>query len=163
MVIHDLEPEEAEKLNFPVKENMIINKKENIHNCIGCFGCWVKTPGKCVIKDNYSNMGELLSKRDELVIISECFYGGYSPFIKNILDRSISYLLPDFLIRKGEMHHKSRYKNKLKLKVYFYGDNITDLEKKTAIKLVNANSDNLNAKVGLIMFLSKDKLMKEGF
>lgn len=22
-----------------------------VTNCVGCFGCWTKTPGRCVIRD----------------------------------------------------------------------------------------------------------------
>lgn len=25
--------------------------RNNVKNCIGCFGCWIKTPGECVIYD----------------------------------------------------------------------------------------------------------------
>lgn len=24
----------------------------HIANCVGCFGCWTKTPGRCVIRDD---------------------------------------------------------------------------------------------------------------
>ena len=37
----------------------IIVKDKNIGTCIGCFGCWNKTPGICVIKDD---MKEILDK-----------------------------------------------------------------------------------------------------
>lgn len=33
----------------------IINLREKtIKNCIGCFTCWTKTPGKCLHKDDMS-------------------------------------------------------------------------------------------------------------
>ena len=70
----------------------IISDTGTIRHCVGCFGCWIKTPGKCVLKDGYDNLGELLSKSEKLTIISRCFYGCYSPFVKNVLDSSISYI-----------------------------------------------------------------------
>ena len=27
-----------------------------IANCVGCFGCWTKTPGKCFIRDDASKI-----------------------------------------------------------------------------------------------------------
>ncbi|WP_407654270.1 MULTISPECIES: hypothetical protein [Caproicibacterium] len=35
-----------------------------------------------------------LSQCDELILISKCCYGGFSPFVKNVLDRSIPYIHP---------------------------------------------------------------------
>lgn len=145
LVIHDLEEKNFRKIKLNLDESVkVISDDGTIHNCVGCFGCWVKTPGECVIQDKYSDMGELLSKCDTVNIISKCYYGGYSPFVKNVLDRSISYVHPYFEIRNGDMHHKSRYNNRFKLQVTFYGEDITENEKQTAGKLVKANSINLN-------------------
>ena len=47
----------------------IIVKDKNIGTCIGCFGCWNKTPGICVIKDD---MKEILDKILWADIILEC-------------------------------------------------------------------------------------------
>lgn len=103
VIIHDLNNEQFELL-FPELNNNshIIFDNGTIKSCIGCFGCWIKTPGKCVIKDGYDNIGELFSKADKVIVISKCFYGGFSPFVKNVLDRSIAYMLPfsELLIKK---------------------------------------------------------------
>ena len=126
LIIHDLSKEQWEALAFPLKEEtIIIDKSGTIKKCMGCFGCWLKTPGRCVIPDEYQRMGELAAKAEELTIISKCSFGSYSSFVKNVLDRSISYVLPFFEIREGEMHHRKRYDNKFLMWVIFYGSDIT--------------------------------------
>lgn len=147
ILIHDLNNKQFQLL-FPRVNNdiYIISDTGTIRHCSGCFGCWIKTPGKCVLKDGYDNMGELLGKSEKVTVISQCFYGCYSPFVKNVLDRSISWLLPFFKIRNNETHHKRRYQNNIWIAVHFYGENITREERETAEKLVKANCANLYVK-----------------
>ena len=133
LIIHDLSKEQWEALAFPLKEETkIIDNSGKIKKCMGCFSCWLKTPGRCVIPDEYQRMGELAAKAEELTIISKCSFGSYSSFVKNVLDRSISYVLPFFEIREGEMHHRKRYDNQFLMRVIFYGSDITEEEKETA-------------------------------
>ncbi len=155
LIITDIE-------NFHVRvdgEYKVIKPHGKIHHCIGCFGCWVKTPGKCVIHDGYEGTGSDMGKCTELILISRCYYGSVSPFVKMVQDRALSYIHPDFVMRKGEMHHKRRYKNTIMLSTYFYGENITDIEKETAGELLKANADNYDALVkGIYFYKSVEEL-----
>ena len=176
VVIHAMNREEFQKIYEKLKneairkvigkrkeknENWIKNKEKeiiiynnsNIRNCTGCFCCWIKNPGRCILKDGYENLAELYSKAEKIIIISKCCYGTYSPFVKNVLDRSIPYLLPFFKLKNNEMHHTIRYKKKLFLEVYFYGKDLTELEKNIAEKTVKANCINLNVKKFNVSFL----------
>lgn len=143
VIIHDLTETEFLKLGLQRKDQIVISNQTPIRHCIGCFGCWIKTPGVCLIRDDYGDMGQKISKCNELLVISKCTYGGYSPFVKNVFDRSISYIHPNFTTRNHEMHHKRRYQNKIDYQVWFYGD-ITDNEEETARKLVIANGINFD-------------------
>lgn len=164
LIIHDLSKEQWEALAFPLKEEeKIIDNSGNIKKCMGCFGCWLKTPGRCVIPDEYQRMGELAAKAGELTIISKCSFGSYSSFVKNVLDRSISYVLPFFEIREGEMHHRKRYDNQFLMRVIFYGSDITEEEKETAKELVKANAVNLHGKVKEVLFVESAEKIGEVF
>ena len=164
LIIHDLSKEQWEALAFPLKEETkIIDNSGKIKKCMGCFGCWLKTPGRCVIPDEYQRMGELAAKTEELTIISKCSFGSYSSFVKNVLDRSISYVLPFFEIREGEMHHRKRYDNQFLMRVIFYGSDITEEEKETTKELVKANAVNLHGKVKEVLFVESAEKIGEVF
>lgn len=163
LLIHDLTPQEFISLGLkPGQDTTVISDDGTIKNCIGCFGCWIKTPGRCVINDHYQNLGQLMSKCEEYVIMSKCCYGSYSSFVLNILNRSISYILPYFTDINGETHHKPRYNSRFALSVHFYGDNTTEAEKKTAGELVAANSINFNCIKYNVHFYDNMLSLKEG-
>lgn len=89
-------------------ESVLLHEKE-IGGCLGCFGCWVRTPGICVINDYGRILTENIIKSDVVIYLTPVVYGGYSSELKKALDRIIPLLLPFFKKVKGEIHHKKRY------------------------------------------------------
>lgn len=158
LIIYDVPTEHIEK--FTNEEDILVNANEIHRYCIGCFGCWLKTPGKCIIKDGFENMGQRLSQVSAFILISKATFGSYSSAVKNVLDRSISYVLPFFEIRNGEMHHGERYHNDLTISALFYGD-MSEEEKQTAENLVKANAVNLNAALGRVHFVEGTENARE--
>ena len=127
------------------------------NGCCGCFSCWLKTPGTCALDDELKDMGRLLSDCEELVVVSRCVFGGYSPDVKKVFDRSIAYVSPFFERRMGNMHHRRRYFNDIEMSVFFYGE-CGEEEKLTAQQLVRANAINFSALVRDISFVDEDSL-----
>ena len=162
LIIHDLDEQEFMAW-YPQMgtDTVVISDNGTIHNCIGCFGCWLKTPGTCVLKDGYDRMGELLSQSEEVIIISKCIYGSYSPFVRNVLDRCLPYLLPYFALINGETHHRNRYEHTAALSVHFYGDSITAAERQTAAELVKANGINFYTSLPEVCFYQDAAMVKE--
>ena len=152
LLIHDLSEEEFKEISEQYTGWEIMSDNGNIKPCVGCFGCWVKNPGECVIKDGFNRMGALIHEADEVVVISKYTYGGFSSFIKNVFDRSIGFVLPYFEVYKGEMHHKKRYPEDKKMRFIFRGSGLTEADKRKARKYVNAVCTNLHGNVTAIEF-----------
>lgn len=143
---------------FPMmkQESLLFHALPTVKDCVGCFSCWIKTPGSCCIKDRCNDFTKELSSIDKLIIISPITYGGYSRNIKAVLDRSIGYLLPYFRTFHKETHHQMRYDKQFAMHVYFYGPCEQD-EKEVAKQLVDANALNLNTREHHVHFYNDVK------
>lgn len=134
LLIHDLNDGDWNKISHKYQGYNIISNNGSIRPCIGCFGCWDKDPGKCIIHDGYENMGHLIHHADEVVIISRYTWGGFSSFVKNVLDRSLGYSLPFIEIKNGHSYLKKRYNENKPFSFIFYGCNIINEEQKKNTK-----------------------------
>jgi Multimeric flavodoxin WrbA len=129
LLIDDLSDESIE-----IRETHRISLNNNVKTCMGCFGCWVKTPAACIIKDDSQLVGYMMSESNEVIIVSRCVYGGFSPFVKNVIDRSLSYVHPYFEVYKKQICHKRRYQSHFKLRILFYSSNFLDSSQRLAEK-----------------------------
>lgn len=115
----------------------------NIANCVGCFGCWTKTPGKCVIRDDAVKVYPAIAKSDTLLYISRIKYGGYDTVMKKMLERAIPVQQAFIRLVDGETHHVQRDVKPKNATIIAYGD-ISDEEKGLFEKLVARNALNMN-------------------
>ena len=100
----------ALSLNGWQAETIILREKK-IARCTGCFGCWTKTPGVCVIDDFGREVAGKAIQSDLIICLTPITFGGYSSELKKAVDRfSCPMLLPFFTTIDGEVHHKARYK-----------------------------------------------------
>ncbi len=86
-------------------------REKTIAPCLGCFGCWVKTPGECVIDDDGRSVARAAARCDLLVYFTPVTFGGFSSELKKAVDRLIPDISPFFAKVHGETHHQRRYAN----------------------------------------------------
>ncbi len=77
--------------------------------CIGCFGCWVKTPGVCSSQDESCEMRRAVIHSDFTLWAAPLRMGFPSALLKMALDKSIPLIHPYIVVDKGEAHHRPRY------------------------------------------------------
>lgn len=153
-IIHDLGKEYSEKI--AATADHVIYADGRYAPCQGCFKCWTKNPGTCVLKDALQQACRVLGTSDELIIITENTYGGYSATIKNLLDRSIGTSTPFSTYRGGQMHHTLRYGKLSCLRVIAYGD-MTEDEQRTFTLMAQRNALNMGYQNHSIVFCKSAK------
>lgn len=124
-----------------------------ISPCLGCAGCWTKTPGTCVIEDKAQHFAKKIQNYDTITLVSKLCFGGVSYLIKRIIDRCVGYLDTFMVEEDNDIRHGKRYEHSFNLNVVFYG-NGTDEEKEEANQLIKSICQNYYIKSYNVEFVS---------
>lgn len=81
----------------------------DVHDCVGCFSCWNKTPGVCVFKDDMPGVLEKMLDSDLVVWATPLYHYGMIARLKRIMERTLPLAKP-WIVRDGKhYHHPERY------------------------------------------------------
>lgn len=106
---HDVLRDKLQQAGYKV--NSFVLRDIKIAPCRGCFDCWLKTPGICVINDSGRDTTSAAMRSNVWVFLTSVTFGGYSSELKKAVDRLLPIFVPVFTKVNGEVHHKLRYKD----------------------------------------------------
>jgi multimeric flavodoxin WrbA len=81
----------------------------SLRYCIGCWGCWVKTPGECVSQDASIQMDKAVINSDFVLWAAPLKMGFPSELLKRANDKHLPLIHPYVLVDHSEAHHLQRY------------------------------------------------------
>jgi multimeric flavodoxin WrbA len=87
-------------------------REKNIKNCVGCFTCMTKTPGKCILKDDMTQ--DLFPKwlgSDLVIYATPLFHHTVNATMKTFLERTFPICEPFLEEKDGRWVHPLRKKH----------------------------------------------------
>lgn len=140
------------------RENRYIDlSQKKIKSCMGCFGCWVKTPGRCVIRDDAVEIYPLIAKSRKLLYVSRLYCGSYDEPMKHMLERAIPIQQAFLRLHDNETHHVQRDVEEKKAVILAYGADSRE-EQEIFGKLVKRNAKNMLFTEWRIDFIREEEI-----
>ncbi len=87
----------------------LVMRDIDIPHCLGCFECWVHTPGTCIAKGECDRLARAYIDSNLVIYLTRITFGGYSSELKKGIDHTIGLVSPFFTRVNGETHHRKRY------------------------------------------------------
>ena len=95
--------------------------ERNLHPCVGCNACWLKTPGVCAIQDGYEELLKAYLDYDATVFLSGTALNFVDHRMKNVIDRLLPLVTMYVHIVDGQCRHVPRYEKKLRFCLLYAG------------------------------------------
>ena len=92
-----------------VDAEIIDVSKTEVQGCLGCYACWNKTLGKCVLRDGMSEVLPKIIAAEVIVWSFPLYYFSIPGNLKNLIDRQLPLNLPFMADGNKSGGHPSRY------------------------------------------------------
>jgi multimeric flavodoxin WrbA len=113
-----------------------------IAHCLGCFACWMKTPGECAIKDDEIELLKAWITDDLMLFVTPVTFGSYSSQTKKGIDRLLPNVLPFFKKGPHGTDHLPRYSHYARLAVVGILDEPDKESEQIFLRTVSTLSEN---------------------
>ena len=133
---------------FTAKGFSILEKtleRDTLAFCRGCFDCWVKTPGECIMRDGIVEINRACMTSDVVVYLCPIVFGQFSANMKYAIDRWLPNMLPFFITRKdGSTMHSPRYPDYAAQVFIGFGDHVSPDEAQLFTDINKKHRSNVN-------------------
>ncbi len=129
--------------------------EKRIKQCVGCWSCWVKTPGRCFVNDDSDAIRSDIMHADLVVFASPLLMGFTSALLKTLQDKLIPLVHPYIELVQNEAHHIRRYPSYPRLGLLVQKERDTDEEDLQIVKSIYERLA-LNFKTELAVFQTTD-------
>ena len=127
---------------FSVLEKTL--ERDSLAFCRGCFDCWVKTPGECIMKDGIVEINRACMTSDVVVYLCPIVFGQFSANMKSAIDRWLPNMLPFFTTRKdGSTMHTPRYESYSKLIMLGFSENLSEGDAELFLDITQKHRSNV--------------------
>lgn len=140
VIVHDLQEKSWQELGMRLQEKDIV----------------ISEDGRCAGVD----IRDVIGSCGQLVLISRCVFGGFSPFVQGVLEECRRYFGPFLEMRHGQTHYEVRSENRntFGMVCCFYGDHITPMEEQSA--RIQSVSDGISLQARGVKIVFYDTLEK---
>lgn len=104
-------------------------QRVSVKDCVGCWNCWLKTPGRCVHND-LDDFYRAFINADKAIFFMSSSRGFLTGNMKSLFDRMIPHYLPYIDYQTGESTHLKRYLHYPDVEVYYEDNFATERQRK---------------------------------
>lgn len=84
-------------------------KEVGLKPCLGCYTCWLKTPGRCAQKDGWEEIHRKVVSSNLMVFATPLYNYTMTAYTKVLLERLLPIWEPFIVKKKDVCFHPSRY------------------------------------------------------